>query len=156
LYGCALGYAASVVAFYVVARYRFPLVPLLLPFAAAAVVGVPRLLDDRRWRVAGGGAAIVVVAAVIANWPIVPIDLMRATGRLNAGNMILADSDDFGGAIAQYREAARLAPGAATIHDALGAALARAGKHGEAIPHFVAAIKLERAFESPWFHIATS
>src|SRR6185436_4451529 len=37
-YAMTLAYAASVVAFYVLARYRYPLVPLLILFAAAGVV----------------------------------------------------------------------------------------------------------------------
>src|SRR5207248_1361829 len=38
LHALALAYAASVVAFYVLARYRYPLVPFLTLFAAAAIV----------------------------------------------------------------------------------------------------------------------
>src|SRR5262249_51891576 len=40
LYAMTLAYAASVVAFYVFARYRYPLVPLLALFAAAGIVEV--------------------------------------------------------------------------------------------------------------------
>jgi tetratricopeptide (TPR) repeat protein len=37
-------YAASVVMFYVFARYRYPLVPMLIPFAAAGLVAAPAFL----------------------------------------------------------------------------------------------------------------
>ena len=43
LYGMTLAYAASVVVFYVFARYRYPLVPLLILFAAAGLVALPEL-----------------------------------------------------------------------------------------------------------------
>src|SRR5262249_14224257 len=37
-------YAASVVMFYVFARYRYPLVPMLIPFAAAGLIAAPAFL----------------------------------------------------------------------------------------------------------------
>ena len=54
-------YMASVVMFYVVARYRFPMVPFLVLFAAAGLAGIPGFLRagvpsaDRGLR--GGGVA---------------------------------------------------------------------------------------------------
>ena len=45
-YAMTLAYAASVVMFYVFARYRYPLVPLLMIFAAAGLVADAR----RSWR----------------------------------------------------------------------------------------------------------
>jgi tetratricopeptide (TPR) repeat protein len=39
-YALTIGYAASVVMFYVFARYRFPLVPILIVFAAPGVSGI--------------------------------------------------------------------------------------------------------------------
>ena len=44
LYGIAMAYAASVVTFYVFARYRYPLVPFPVLFAAAGLVAGPRRL----------------------------------------------------------------------------------------------------------------
>ena len=40
--------ACSVALFYVLGRYRFPLVPLLMPFAAAGLVGVWESLWARK------------------------------------------------------------------------------------------------------------
>ena len=62
LYAMIIAYAASVIAFYVFARYRFPLVPLLMLFASAGLCALPTLFrasaharrDDgcwwRRWQ----------------------------------------------------------------------------------------------------------
>ena len=65
-------YTASLVAFYVVARYRLPLVPMLAPFAGLALVELPA-----RWRRGPASARlrdglILVVAAVIVNLPLLP------------------------------------------------------------------------------------
>ncbi|MCK4538301.1 MAG: glycosyltransferase family 39 protein [Candidatus Krumholzibacteria bacterium] len=49
LYGGALTYFAAALAFYVLARYRLPVVVFLIPLAAAAVTGLLKLLRDRRW-----------------------------------------------------------------------------------------------------------
>ncbi len=47
LYGGALAYLATAVAFYVTARYRLPAIPFLIPFAAAAVTGLASLARRR-------------------------------------------------------------------------------------------------------------
>src|SRR5262249_17128783 len=85
LYAMTLAYAASVVAFYVFARYRYPLVPLLAVFAAAGIVevieSVRRLRSadrDRLGAFSGRAAAAVVAAAVFCNWPIVSASMMQA------------------------------------------------------------------------------
>src|SRR5207302_11294378 len=92
LHAMLLAYAASVVMFYVFARYRYPIVPLLVLFAAAGVT------DAGSFVAQGYSAAIaalkgcatfwptfaaVSVAAVLANWPILSTDLMRAVTENN-------------------------------------------------------------------------
>ena len=66
LYALAGAYALSVLAFYVVARYRLPLVPLLIPFAAAGLRGLTSA------RAASVAVAIVVaiVVTIPANSPV--------------------------------------------------------------------------------------
>lgn len=73
LYAMALTFATSVTAFYVFARYRYPLVPIAVLFAGAGL--------DRLWRMATQrpphdrrdlmlGFAFAAAAAVVANWPV--------------------------------------------------------------------------------------
>jgi len=51
LYALPVAYSGSVVIFYVFGRYRYPLVPMLILFAAPAVVGVATaVLDAARYR----------------------------------------------------------------------------------------------------------
>src|SRR5581483_11570864 len=50
VYGILAAYAGSVALFYVFARYRYPLVPLLILFAAAGLVAVPRMVEESRPR----------------------------------------------------------------------------------------------------------
>ena len=58
LYVMTVGYAASVVLFYVFARYRYPLAPFLIVFAAVGLIALPSVIRTRAipggWRTIGG------------------------------------------------------------------------------------------------------
>src|SRR5262249_50871927 len=69
LYAMTLESAASVVMFYVFARYRYPLVPLLILFAAAGVVALPAVIRSRQLTGGAWTLAAVAAAAVFCNWP---------------------------------------------------------------------------------------
>ena len=79
-------YAASVLMFYVFARYRYPLVPILMLFAAAGLAALPRRLrtDVRTTRWVALGAALLTVAAFV-NRPMLSTDLMKAITEHNLG-----------------------------------------------------------------------
>ena len=84
----ALCYAGSVVLFYVVARYRHPLVPMLILLAAAGLVGLPGW-----WRAASAGLRGALVAAVAAsalfcNWPVESEARMRSATHRNVAVML--------------------------------------------------------------------
>ena len=142
LYLMVGAYAASVVVFAVMARYRYPLVPLLIPFAAAAVVEVRRMAGagwDRRAATAAVAAAVMLV---FCNWPVLSMDVMRAVTALNVGTELQAQGrlDDAAG---QYRQVLALTPDDALAHSNLGTALAALGRPAEAIGHYERAIALE-------------
>src|SRR5687767_2293705 len=62
-YAMAAIYAASVMMFYVSARYRLPLVPFLVLFAAAGVASLPSFVrTTSRPKIAGAAAVVVAVA----------------------------------------------------------------------------------------------
>jgi 4-amino-4-deoxy-L-arabinose transferase-like glycosyltransferase len=74
LYALVLSFAASVALFYVFARYRYPLVPVLALFAGAALAAAPVALRSlgsaagrREWL---PGIALAALAAVLVNWPL--------------------------------------------------------------------------------------
>jgi 4-amino-4-deoxy-L-arabinose transferase-like glycosyltransferase len=96
LYALILAYAASVVLFYVFARYRYPLAPMLVILAAAGLVDAESYFAARGLSPAIAGLkacattakwpfAIVVTAAIVTNWPLVPADHMRAVTENNLG-----------------------------------------------------------------------
>ncbi|HEU4366582.1 MAG TPA: glycosyltransferase family 39 protein, partial [Candidatus Krumholzibacteria bacterium] len=67
LYGFTVAYMLAVVAFFVVARLRLPVVPVLILFAAWAAVELFRAARARVWKRLVPGAALFAAAFVFAN-----------------------------------------------------------------------------------------
>jgi tetratricopeptide (TPR) repeat protein len=137
IYGISTAYAASVVMFYVFARYRYPLVPFLLLFAAAGLVSLPRL----RLATAPSSAlvAAVLAVAVFANWPMLATDLMRAITEHNLGAALQSDGrlDE---AIEHYRRAIAIRPDYAPAYSNMGAALRAKGQSADAVASYERAL----------------
>ena len=150
----ALTMWAAVAAFFILARYRFPLVPVLTPFAAAGVVGL------WRWRAgeAGGtgdGVASIdssargvrwallagVVAAVVCNWPIHDEGRLNALAQMNLG--VAMAEDDLAGAMKCFERAVALHPGSLEARFNLGQALLLSGDAAAAADQFEAAIAID-------------
>ncbi|MCC6847408.1 MAG: hypothetical protein IT294_02815 [Deltaproteobacteria bacterium] len=70
LVGFALVYAATVVAFFVFARYRIQIVPALLPLAALGVVELATCAFRREGRRAAAALLVVGAAVALAHWRI--------------------------------------------------------------------------------------
>ncbi len=86
-------YSAGVALFLVAARFRFPLVPLLLPFAAFALTeGVARV---RTGRMQGLMPALVAMIAgvLVTNVQLLDRDDFRAAGYTNLGGVLLHAGD---------------------------------------------------------------
>ncbi|MCP4204097.1 MAG: tetratricopeptide repeat protein [bacterium] len=144
LYGMLLAMAVSVVLFYVVARYRYPMTPLLMLFAAAAVFETWELVKRRKLSALRPVAAVLLIAAVITNWPLAAaagID-SRATNYLNLGITLSAEGDPRA-AIPQLERAISLAGDFAPARRQLGRALVRTGRTADAIPQFERALEIE-------------
>jgi 4-amino-4-deoxy-L-arabinose transferase-like glycosyltransferase len=133
-----VAYAGSVIVFYVTARYRLPVVPVLLLYAGFAlrhlfdVVAQPRRL----------ALFSVSLAALFA--------LLNAPLRLRFNEAYLAHSQGFTleglgrtqEAVARYQKALRLNPNLVLTHLQLARIYARGGDAGRAAPHYEAAERL--------------
>jgi len=155
-YALAGAAGLSVAVFYVMARYRFTLVPLLVPFAAVGVLEVFRVLFKRRGRLGGGVAkpngvsgqrfvrlaglaAVAGVSAIVANWPILDERRLDGMARMNLG-VAYAQAGDVESAIPWFRQAVSGNPGSAEPNNNLAMGLALTGAFAEAIPHYRAAL----------------
>ena len=146
LYAMTLVYAASVVFFYVFARYRYPLVPLLIVFAAAGVVGARPFFAARGFSPAVAGLkacaaswstlAAVAAVAIFCNWPMLSTTLMRAVTESNSASRCRTEGR-LGEAMEHYRRAIALAPDYAPVYNNLGDRRTRRGsvhRRGEHLP----------------------
>ena len=135
LYGLFVSYAAGLLIFYVFARYRMPLVPLLVLFAAAGLCGFG---DFARRHGLGANACLVAVLlafTVFCNWPMIEPERMRSVTHFNIANELVARGRIEEGT-RHYREAIRLQPRNALANHNLGAVLAEQGELSEAQAHF--------------------
>jgi len=157
VYALTIVYAASVVLFYVFARYRYPLVPMLMLFAAAGVILARELYAVRsasatRAR-ALGAAAAAVAATVFCNWPMLSTTLMRAVTESNLAVALQAEGriDE---ATAHYERALALRPDYAPAYNNLGTALRAEGRLEEAAAAYRRAIALRGEYPEAHYNLA--
>ena len=140
LYLLPAAYVLALIAFAVMARYRYPLVPFLILFASAGVANAGRLLQATPRRLVSGPAAAIVFAA-FCNWPIYSMAEMRAITEANVGTELQAQGK-LDEAIVLYRAALARDPNDALAHSNLGTALAANGQLDEAIAQHRTALDL--------------
>jgi len=165
LYGMFAGLVLAVAAFYVVARYRHPLVPIVLLFAAAGLHGVLGMRQGAPWRAAAPvrrgnatnaavrqtpvsspdrkrgwlpGLAGAGLAVIVVNLPIIEV---RDQTFLNLGSLLAQDGRPVE-AIDVLSKAVSLDPGHAEPHFRLGLAFRDAGQLKPAIEELTAAVQL--------------
>jgi tetratricopeptide (TPR) repeat protein len=161
VYALAAAYAISVVMFYVFARYRYPLVPFLLLFAAAPV---HRFDSTQRWWrtlfVAQGkpawlALASVTAVAIFANIAALDATLMKSITENNLGTALL-EQQRYDEAIAHHQRAIAIMPAYAPGYNNLGAALRAAGRLDEAIAQYQKALELKPDFASASYNLANA
>lgn len=123
---------AGVVMFYVMGRYRYPIVPFVLLFAALALVQGFALVRVGAWRALVPALAALGVAAVAANWPIYSRDAQIAMTHVNAGAALMA-AGRLDEAEAQYEASLKLDPTAPEAWSNLGTLHGRSGRLPQAV-----------------------
>lgn len=155
LYAMAALYAVSVIAFYVVARYRYPLVPVLVIFAGAALSALAQWVRSRQWSAAGWALAAMVPFALAANVRLVAPGTMRAVTLHNLGVALVDDGRVDQGQV-YLRRAIKLHPTYAKAHNSLGVTLARQGKLDAAMDHYREAVELEPGFADAHYNLGVA
>lgn len=153
IYGISMAYAASVAMFYVFARYRYPLVPFLVLFAAAGLAEAPRVLRANTRSTAL--VAAVLAVAVFVNWPMLSTDLMRAISEHNLGAALQSEGR-FDEAIEHYRRAVTIRSDYAPAYINMGAALRAKGQALEAIASYERALALRPDYPDAHYNLANA
>ena len=131
--------ALSIVAFFVVGRFRLGLVPFLYPFAGLALVEGPR--SPRR----GLAALALALGLAVSQWPLEPSGDARATSASNLASEYLRRGD-FPAAERWARAARGHDPRSADAAYNLGSSLRAQAKLPEAVEPYEAAMALEPAY----------
>jgi tetratricopeptide (TPR) repeat protein len=141
LHGLLLSMALSVAFFYVFARYRFPMIPLLTLLAGAGIIEGMRLSQTKLVAPKIGALAVLVLAAGIVNSPAIGKPGPSAAGYNNLGNAFNKEGK-IEEAVDSYHQALRLEPGYGVAHYNLGNLFAQQNKFKEAEYHLAKAIEI--------------
>ncbi|MCZ6691528.1 MAG: tetratricopeptide repeat protein [Planctomycetota bacterium] len=145
-----VAYSLSVMTFYVLGRYRIPIVPTLIVFAAGAIDALWLAVSDKKWGDCKRWAALIVPFAVVVWIPLPFMDwqLPQAHARLGRAYMIPRPRAE---AIPAFEEAVRLDPENAAFHSGLGFACLWTGDLDRAEKAFLEVIRLRpRTASSHW------
>jgi tetratricopeptide (TPR) repeat protein len=171
LYAMTIAYAVSVLMFYVFARYRLPLVPLLMLFAGVAILRIldwiGAVLDEPGGHQARGDrvtrglplspVALLIVAAAIVftNWPVLSKTLMRAITENNLATALHA-AGRTDAAMAHYRRAIAIQPDYAPAYNNLGVVLRSVGAVDEAINTYHRALAARQDYPDAHYNLANA
>ena len=154
LYLVILTTAGAVVLFYVFGRYRSPLIPMLMPFAAAAVILGIACARERRFPALALAGAAALPLAILANLPLFDRQQELAAICSNAGSS-LADAGDDAGAITLFREALALKPDLPDTIANMAQAQARLGRLPDALASMQQALAMRPDDPRMHFRIGT-
>jgi tetratricopeptide (TPR) repeat protein len=155
VYALLATYAASVVAFYVFGRYRYPLVPLLLIFGAAALAEAPAFVRTLRLPGSVATMASLIAAIVFTNWPMLSAATMRAVTENNLGT-VLQGEKRLDEAMAHYQRAIALRDDYAPAYSNMATALRAQGHLDEAVAAYERALALQPDFPDAHYNLANA
>jgi tetratricopeptide (TPR) repeat protein len=136
LYGMVGGLALAVAAFYVVARYRHPMVPVVLLFSAA---GLGALFDRRRTR--HDWLPALGIAGALAAVAHVPMNVVHDQTYINLGAFFVRTGRATE-AVPVLLKAVAVDPGDAAPHLQLGLAYRDTGRQPAALEELTTAVRL--------------
>ncbi len=136
-----LAYFFSVLPFFQAARYRVPVLPFLMLFAAYAFARLVALLEVRAWSRAAVGVAAWTGIALLLMWPARGEQPLMDKWHRDRG-LAYMNAGDAERALPEYRAAIEASPGDAVLHYDLGLALEKLGDPGAALDAYAAAVRL--------------
>jgi tetratricopeptide (TPR) repeat protein len=136
-------YSLGIVAFFVNARFRLPIVPFLCAYAAPALVAAADLARARRWGPLAAGAAIALALSVASH---VPPRSSQARA-LSNGHLVLAtaaaEAQDWDAARVELEAALAASPDNLIARRGLGVTLRALGRTADAERELRAALAID-------------
>jgi tetratricopeptide (TPR) repeat protein len=155
LYALALVYAASVVLFFIYARYRFPLVPFLVLFTSAGLAQSAAFARERSRTELLGVAGLVAGLLVFTHVPVLDAADNRAITEHNLGSALQSEGR-LDQAIERYRRAIAIKPDYVPAYSNLGAALLARGDPAGAISAYQQALTIDPNFPDAHFNLGNA
>jgi len=135
LYIFLFAYMVSVLLFFVTARYRLPVVPILILFAVQYVLWVVERVRSRRWRPVLKSLVALLILFPATNRGFSATDRIYSSEEDRYLGLYYLTQHKPGEAEAAYRRALEDDPGYADVHVELGQLLLEQGRHDEALAH---------------------
>ncbi len=145
----------GIVAFFVVARYRLPIVPVLIIGGSYGVTELWRMARERSWRTLAFSCVALAVLLVLINGNFYRVDRIKgfAQSHFRLG-IIYGERGETNRAIREYRRSIEFNPDYAKSHMNLGALLSAGGQLEEAREHFKRAIALDPGYAAARVNLA--
>jgi tetratricopeptide (TPR) repeat protein len=148
-YAMALTVSASVIAFYVFGRYRLPIVPLLILFAAAGAVDAAKAVAGRRRRSLAVFGAALLAAGLLARVPLFD-PREQLAGSFYCWSNVLAEAGRTDEAIEAGRETVRRDPTMPEAHYNLCTLLSSKNETVDATAECRKAVDLRPVYPKAW------
>jgi len=149
-----MGYIASLVVFFVLARYRLPVVPVLAVGASYAVVRAYDMIRAGAVRRVAAPALAVAALAFVVNGNLYSVDRLTPYAQIHYRlGIIYGDRGDVARALNEYRRAIEIDPDYPQSYLNLGALLAREGRLDEAVSVFEEAIGIAPRYANAWLNL---
>ncbi|MBP7669453.1 MAG: tetratricopeptide repeat protein [Candidatus Eisenbacteria bacterium] len=154
------GYAASLIPFFMTSRYRLPLVPVLIVFAAFGLAGMLRWVPALRGLLAAQGAtlpgaprwkpvAAFALGALLAHLPLCKAEGFRAH-QYGMIASVLKSQGKFAEAAEQYRRAIELGSGGVLFHNSLAVCLFELGDMAAGERSLRTALAIDPTYAPAW------
>jgi 4-amino-4-deoxy-L-arabinose transferase-like glycosyltransferase len=140
--GFIAAHAASLVLFHVRARYRLPIVPAMLPFAAGGALWVANQWKARNVKLLAGGLLGLLAVAALVNAPIADVSFAHRfpTHYMLGKSWLIAEQD--ANALQEFERALNAHDDFADLRHDYGQTLLRLGREDEAIGEMEKAVVL--------------
>jgi tetratricopeptide (TPR) repeat protein len=141
LLGAMAVYTLTVALFITFARFRYPLVALLVPLAAFALVRARALIAAGEWASLGPALVALALMGLLVRVPLVDEERLRMMGYANLGGVLLNEGRP-GEAEPHLLRAMELDPGNADLRFSMAVLAHQQGRPGEALAHLRRMVEL--------------
>ena len=151
IYGFLITYAASVILFFVTSRYRIPIAPILLPFAAIFILeGIKQIQNANKKRLTFSGFFLVPMA-IIAFKPISLVDFSFSYKNMGLAYEKLELYND---ALRLYQNAQKIKPNDAKAIHHMGVIFSKTGDNQKAQETLLKSLQLNPKLAEAHFALA--